>query len=358
MRGHLLVARIAATAAVLSVMGACGAADPGELRAAPPPVVSADDAVQPQEGRDYRLVRTLRNRDAHRAAGVTGSGEVLLTWYTGFQDHVHHALLDPRTGHRTPLPDLGPVSEVVEVSRTRAVLVTPAPGPPVRVVFWNRDSGRERGFTLPEVRGRLYRVLDVEGDRVWFRTGPAGEHDAPDHVWSVRFGRPGTLQHLGWFAAPAVADGVLAHAVRRSGGAPDAVTMRDLTGGPATRVPLPDGCSVESPSTSVETNGEQASVDAYCGDHETTFVVDRTDGLVADLRVESDEGNLQTSDRAVSFYWYAYDLLTGRLLDVSDRARLTGTPPSAGPGDRPLMIWPRGTDDHDRPGRVLVVRLK
>jgi hypothetical protein len=358
MRGHLLIAGVAAATAVLSATSACGAADPGGTRAAPPPVVSAADAVRPQEGRDYRLVRTLRDRDAHRAAAVTDSGEVLLTWYSGSRDHVHHALLDPRTGKRTRLPDLGPTSEVIEVTRTRSVLVTPAPGPPVRVVLWNRDSGRVRGFTLPEVRGRLYRVLDVEDDRVWFRTGPAGEHDSPDNVWSMRFGRPGTLHHVGFFTAPAVTDGVLAHAVRRSGDAPDAVTMRDVSGGPATRVPLPDDCSVEPSSTSVETNGEQASVDAYCGDHETTFVVDRTAGLVADLRVEADEGNLQTSDRAVSFYWYAYDLTTGRLLDVSDRTRLAGTPPVAGPGDHPLMLWPRGTDRHDRPTRVLVVRLK
>lgn len=122
-------------------------------------------------------------------------------------------------------------------------------------------------------------------------------------------------------------------------------------------VALPAGCSAGSRSMTILGNGAQVAVDSYCGDHSPTFVVDREDGVVADLRVESDEGAMQMSDRTVSFYWYAYDLATGRLYDVSDRTSLGGTPPAAGPGDRPVMIWPRGNDRHDNPTRVLVVRL-
>ena len=102
---------------------------------------------------------------------------------------------------------------------------------------------------------------------------------------------------------------MLAYAVRRTDGGPDSVALREVATGDTTKIPLPAGCSVElAASTSILGNGDQVAVDSYCGDHSPTFVVDRTDGIVADLRVESDEGAVQMGDRTVSFYGYAYDL--------------------------------------------------
>ena len=357
MRG-LTISGLAVLAAIAATTAACATDGGGAEAAGAPPVVRADDAVRPQAGRDYRLVRTLRDRDARRASGVMESGEVLLTWYSGFHDTVHHALLDPRSGRRTRLPDLGGATEVLSATSSTVQFVRPAPGPPRDLVRLDRSTGHRRHFTLPEVpRARHYTVLGIDEDTVWFKTGPGYDHDSPDDVWSVRFGRPGTLEHQGKFSTPTLADGVLGYAVRRTDGGPDSVALREIATGDTTKIPLPAGCSVESGFTSILGNGDQVAVDSYCGDHSPTFVVDRTDGIVADLRVESDEGAMQTGDRTVSFYWYSYDLATGRLYDVSDRTSLSGTPPTAGPDLRPLMIWPRGHDRHGDPTKVLVVRL-
>lgn len=356
MRGRLTISGLAVLAATAATASACAAGD-GAERAGPPPVVRADDAVRPQEGRDYRLVRTLRDRDARRASGVVESGEVLLTWYTKSYD-VEHALLDPRSGRRARLPDLGGATEVLSATSSTVYFVRPAPGPPRDLVRLDRSTGHRRHFTLPDVpRGGHYTVLGLDDDSVWFKTGPAYDHDSPDDVWSVRFGRPGTLEHQGRFSTPTLSDGVLAYAVRRTDGGPDSVALREVATGDTVTVTLPAGCSAGSRWMTILGNGDQVAVDSYCGDHSPTFVVDRRDGIVADLRVESDEGAMQMSDRTVSFYWYSYDLATGTLYDVSDRTSLGGTPPTAGPGDRPIMIWPRGNDRHDDPTKVLVVRL-
>lgn len=357
MRGRRTISGLAVLAAVAATTAACATDGDAEGPGAPP-VVRADDAVRPQPGRDYRLVRTLRDRDARRASGVMESEEVLLTWYSGFHDTVHHALLDPWSGRRTRLPDLGGATVVLSATSSTVHFVRPAPGPPRDLVRLDRSTGHRRHFTLPEVpHARHYTVLGLDDDTVWFKTGPGYDHDSPDDVWSVRFGRPGTLEHQGKLSTPSLAGGVLAYAVRRTDGGPDSVALREVATGDTTKIPLPTGCSVESSFTSILGNGDQVAVDSYCGSHSPTFVVDRTDGVVADLRVESDEGAVQASDRTASFYRYSYDLATGRLYDVSDRTSLGGTPPTAGPGDRPLMIWPRGNDRHGDPTKVLVVRL-
>jgi hypothetical protein len=127
---------------------------------------------------------------------------------------------------------------------------------------------------------------------------------------------------------------------------------------------------VRSALSDFMTNGSQMVADAYCSVRasgpagpaqerrsQPTFVVDRTAGVVTELPVEPDEGALATSDRAVAFYWYSLDLTTGKLYDVSDRTELGGTPPVTGPGDQPIALWPRGTDVHGDPTRVLIVRL-
>ncbi|GAA2136210.1 hypothetical protein GCM10009844_02290 [Nocardioides koreensis] len=356
MRGRLAISGLALLAAAAAT-AACATDHGGAEAAGPPPVVRADDAVRPQEGRDYRLVRTLRDRDARSASGVIESGEVLLTRYTKSYD-VEHALLDPRSGRRTRLPDLGGSADVLSATSSTVWFVRPAPGPLRDLVRLDRSTGHRRHFTLPEVpRARHYTVLGLDADTAWFKTGPGYDHDSPDDVWSVRFGRPGSLEHQGRFSTPTLAGGVLAYAVRRTDGGPDSVALREVATGDTVTVALPGGCSVGSRWETILGNGDRVAVDSHCGDHSPTFVVDREDGVVADLRVESDEGVMQVSDRTVSFYWYSYDLATGRLFDVSGRSSLAGTPPAAGPGDRPLMIWPRGNDRHGDPTTVLVVRL-
>lgn len=374
-----LVAISGAVAISVAAAVVVGRAAGGDAAAQPTPATTAvslverTDAVAPQRGADYRLLATLRGRDARRAAGVTASGEVLLSWSTKSSYTARHALLDPVSGQRTRLPDLGGRASVLEATRRTVTFVRPEQRWRLDVVRLDRASGRSRHFTLPQVRGRHYSILGLDGATVWFKTGPSAEHTSPDDVWSVRFRHPATLVHQGRRSTPAFADGVLSWVVRSlSMDGPDVIAMRDAAGGgEATRIPLPENCKVDASATSLLGNGSVLAVDAFCGDRpigpggagevraSPTFVVDRTAGVVTELRVESDEGATGVSDRTVSFDWYSYDLATGKLYDVSDRTSLAGTPPTTGPGDHPVAIWPRGTTvGHLDPTRVLVVRLR
>lgn len=324
---------------------------------AAPPVITPDDAVRPHKGVDHDVLMVLSDAAARRTVGVMDSEEVLLTRYAGPRYETHHVLLDPDTGERTKVPFVAPTTTVLEATDDRIVLGGDVRERRLTIFTWDRAAGTTERFRLPDA-GRNPRLLDVEGDRVWFRTGPRSEHTTEDPVWAVTLGDNASLEKVGTFSGPAVDDGVLAYRADASVGAdqPEAVSFRDLATGEETTVTLPRRCRVEAPSSAIETTGTHASVDSYCGTFEPTFVLDRTD-VLAELRVESDEGNLGTSDRTVSFLGHVYDLATGRLLDVTGDRRTSGLAPSAGPGTTPVMTWPRGRDRHDEPTRVLVVRL-
>lgn len=324
---------------------------------AAPPVVTRDDAVRPEKGTDHDVLMTLRDRDARRAVGVTASEEVLLTRYAGPSDETHHVLLDPETGDRTKVPFVAPGTAVVEVTDERGVLAELGIGRRIALHVWDRVADTTERFRLPDV-GRNPRVLGIEGDRVWFRTGPRTEHTTKDPVWTVVLGENDSVEKVGRFSAPAVDDGSLVYRADPYAGAdePEAVAFRDLGTGETTTVTLPRRCVIE-PAGALETNGTHASADSYCGRQEPTFVLDRS-GVLVELRVESDEGNLGTGDRTVSLLGHVYDLATGRLLDVTGSRSTPGLAPSAGPGATPVMTWPRGRDRHDEPTRVLVVRLR
>ena len=145
---------------------------------------------------------------------------------------------------------------------------------------------------------------------------------------------------------------------------PDVIVTRAAAGGPVTRVTLPEDC-VARPDRLLSA-GTRIVADTACPDRmgaagpaselrsQPTFVVDPSAGVVAELRVEPDEGALRASTRVVSFYWYSFDLATGTLYDVSDRTGGSGLPPTTGPGDHPIALWPRG---HGDGARGLVVRL-
>lgn len=325
---------------------------------AAPPVLTPDDAVRPEKGTDHDVLMTLRDTDARRAVGVTDSEEVLLTRYAGARDETHHVLLDPETGERRKVPFVAPTTSVLEATDDRVVLGGDVRQRRITVFTWDRAAGTTERFRLPDA-GRNPRVLAVEGDRVWFRTGPRSEHTTEDPVWTVLLGDNSSLEKVGRFSGPAVDDGTLVHRADPSVATdePEAVAFRDLATGETTTVTLPRRCVIEAPPGALETNGSRASADSYCGRHEPTFVLDRT-GVLVELRVESDEGNLGTSDRTVSLLGHVYDLATGRLLDVTGRRATPGLAPSAGPGATPVMTWPRGRDRHDEPTRVLVVRLR
>lgn len=324
---------------------------------AAPPVITPDDAVRPEKGTDHDVLMTLREADARRVVGVMDSEEVLLTRYVGPSYETHHVLLDPDSGERTQVPFLAPGTSVVEVTDERGVLAEFGSGRRIALHVWDRAAGTTERFRLPDV-GRNPRLLDVDGDRVWFRTGPRDEHTTKDPVWTVLLGDNDSLEKVGRFSGVAIEDGTLVHRADPSVGVdqPESVTFRDLATGEETTVTLPRHCVIEAPAGALQTNGTQTSADTYCGRFEPTFVLDRT-GVLAELRLESDEGNLGTSDRTVSFLGHVYDLATGRLLDVTGDRRTAGLEPSAGPGATPVMTWPRGRDRHDEPTRVLVVRL-
>lgn len=324
---------------------------------AAPPIVTPGDAVRPEKGVDHDVLMVLTDAAARRTVGVMDSEEVLLTRYAGPRDEPHHVLLDPDTGERTEVPVMSPSTSVLQATDDRVLLGGPVQDRRITAFTWDRAAGTTEEFRLPDA-GRNPRVLDVEGDRVWFRTGPRTEHTTEDPVWTVLLGDNASLTKVGRFSGPAVDAGTLVHRVEPSTtDEPEAVAFRDLVTGETTTPPLPRRCVIEAPSGALQTNGAQVSADTYCGRHEPTFVLDRT-GVLVELRVESDEGNLGTSDRTVALLGHVYDLATGRLLDVTGRRATPGLAPSAGPGANPMMTWPRGRDEHDEPTRVLVVRLR
>lgn len=344
----------AALVALAAVATACG---PSPDASPQPHVVTVDDAVRPLAGRDYRLVTTLRGADARGAGDITSSGEVVVTTgplMNGTGGEFHLTLLDPVSGHRRRLPD--GLGRVVDADRRTVTFSRYVPGSRGRLVMdrLDRSSGRVRHFEPPLGRGRFMSVLGLQGDVVWYSTARDAQNDPFAHVYSVRFGHPGTVQHHGRRSWPTYADGTLTWVVGSRHG-PDTLATQDLADGRVTRVTLPEDCRVRPSSSDLLSNGRQLVVDATCG---RTFVLDRDRGVVATLRVEGDEGALEMSARTASFYWYSYDLASGTLYDVSDRTLLAGLPPTTGPGARPLALWPQGSDGpHDNPTRVLVVRL-
>ncbi len=345
-------------AAALVVVAAVATAYAGFHGRAPnSDVVNAADAVRPQAGRDYRLVTTLRGADARGAGGITSSGEVVVTTgplVRGTGGAFQVTLLDPASGRRTRLPDgLGSVVDATEGTVTFDRYLPGSRGR-LELARLDRSSSRVQHFPLPEVRGRVYHLLGLDGDVVWFATAPNAENAHPEDVYSVRFGQPGSVEHHGRRWEPTYADGTLAWVVGSLDG-PDVIATEDLPDGRVARLALPEDCRVRPSSSDLLSNGTQLVVDATCG---RTLVLDRTGGLVRELRVESDEGALETSQRTVSFYGYSYDLATGTLFDVSDRSTLDGSPPTTGPGEHPLALWPQGTSHpHEDPTSVLVVRL-
>lgn len=273
------------------------------------------------------------------------------------------ALLDPSTGHRKALPAMGPVGLVSAEGPTWTFVHTPPRRPPV-VVLLDRATDRVRRFSLPEVpRRHRSTVLGVDGTTVWFTTNWNDGQPSSDRLWSVRFGRPGSLTAQGHRSSPVLADGTLAWVNSPTEG-PGVIVTRAAAGGPVTRVTLPEDC-VARPDRLLSA-GTRIVADTACPDRmgaagpaselrsQPTFVVDPSAGVVAELRVEPDEGALRASTRVVSFYWYSLDLATGTLYDVSDRTGGSGLPPTTGPGDHPIALWPRG---HGDGARVLVVRL-
>jgi len=359
---------LVAAVAAYAVMGGSGtpAAKPPSSRGGG--VVTPAAAVMPREGRDYTLIRVLRGPDARQATGITASGEVVMTRYTGFQAVAHNSLLDPVSGHRTPLHRTLSVVEATERAVT-SIRTYRRVAPPT-LVRLDRATGRERAFTLPVVPGRQhYTVLGVDGSTVWFKNGANLNHTSPDRVWSVRFRHPATLERHGRKSSPTVAQGVLAW-VERTVEGPDTVKMQGLSGGGVRRMTLPEDCTVASDLAGFATNGSQWAADTHCSDRyvagesgpaaerrtEPTFLLDPATGTATELRVMHDEGMMQLSDRALAFYRYSYDLATGTLYDASPGGDLSGLPPVTGPGPNPVALWPRRYRDH-HPTRVLVVRL-
>jgi hypothetical protein len=320
--------------------------------AAEPVTVTREQAVPARPGRDYTRLMTIHPGEHTYATDVTASGKVVLTRHG--QDRVSDfLLLDPETKRRTPLPTPGDYPSILDLGTDEVWYVDSDRAGRATVYRYDRHRQRMRHFLLPDASQRpryIDRVIGLEGDAIWFTTGDRQEHN-DENVWSVDFGKPGTLTQQGrQLGNPTVVDGVLAWSKSGSADGPDLLVMRDLATDEVTRARLPDGCWRE-PSR-VQGNGDRFVLDVGCQNPEgETVVADRSGELTTILDVESDEGDLGTSDRGVFFYWYFYDFTTGRLLDISDM-RLGDGEPVSGPGAHPVQVWPQ------RGGKALVVRLK
>jgi hypothetical protein len=162
---------------------------------ADPVVITRADAVTPKAGRDYRVLTTLRGADARRATAVTDDRQILLTRY----DHdgqTHVTLLDPRTGGRTKIPSPYHGTDVLEATAREVWYDAGKPMERPHVYHFDRRTTTVRGFVLPDAPGvsekAEYRILGFIDHRVWFATG--SRFDTARDVWSVRFGRPGTIR--------------------------------------------------------------------------------------------------------------------------------------------------------------------
>lgn len=321
--------------------------------AADPVVVTHDDQVQPRAGRDYSRLMSVHLGDATEATYVTAGGKIVLSHYSE-SGPMTLRLLDPETGRSTTLPAPGKFPRIVEMTAdTIWYSDTARVSGQTTVYRYDRQHRRMRHFLLPDVAKRESydnRVIGIEGRTIWYTSGQKQEHN-DENVWSVRFGKAGTVTSEGRrLGMPVVADGVLAWSEYGLGDDPSYLAMRDLATGEVTRAEIPDACSPE-PSR-IQSNGSQFVQDVVCDDPEgETIVVDRSGEVTTILRVESDEGSIGTSDRGIFFFWDFYDLASGKLWDISDKRYAEGSPVS-GPGTHPVQVWPQ------RDGQALVVRLK
>ncbi|GAW51571.1 MULTISPECIES: hypothetical protein [unclassified Nocardioides] len=335
--------------------------------AADPVVIGPDDVVTPRAGRDYRVITTLRGSDARQATTVTDDGRVLLKRYDA-DDQTHFTLLDPRTGRRTKIPSPYHGTEVLEADADEVWYDAGRPLERPHVYHYDRRSEKVRGFVLPDAPGvstehGYYRVLGLVEHRVWFSTGRY-RADARD-IWSVRFGQARTLrEEVRNKRRPVLGDGVLAWVTYPGGDYADsAVQTLDVGTGTTATAEMPTGCSIgdeEYPRV----NGDQVAVDVSCGadgDDHSTVVADTSSGEIeALLHLGGEDGNLSISDRALFFFWTLYDIESRQAFRIWKLGRVgdANTPPAAGPGAHPVMIWPRGKIDHEEYTRILVLRWK
>lgn len=348
--------RVAVVLTALGALGALGSAgcsgsatsaDGGSTTAPRAvPVVHRGDAVKPVAGRDYTLVRTLRGAQAENASQVADTGEIHVTGRPSF-------LLDPVTNRRTPLPS---GSWFVQATRARAIVTDFDRRTDVTTVrILDRRTDRVRVSRIPAVDGRGLVPVGVAGGRIWWSRSVNAEAFDADY-FSTAIGSSGAARSEGRLSALAV-DGDTVVTVRPRSAR--IVRFRDLHTGRTAEVSLPKGCSPQvATSRPILTNGTQATVNAYCRTRPATSFLLDAGGLLADLRVESDEGVVGLSDRMVSFYDYAYDIARQRLLKVSDRDLLAYPEPSHGPGAHPIGLWPRGAYHADHVDESWVVRLK
>jgi hypothetical protein len=342
--------------------GSSGPAQEGA--GADPVVITRAHAVTPKAGRDYRVLTTLRGTDARQATAVTDDGQVLLTRY----DHdgqTHFTLLDPRTGGRTRIPSPYHGTDVLEATAREVWYDAGKPMERPHVYHLDRRTTKVRGFVLPDAPGAsenaAYRILGFVGHRVWFATGSRG--DTTRDVWSVRFGRAGTIRaEARGKDNPVLDDGVLAWTRSEVGeDAPGRIVSRDVATGTTTEAEAPDGCSI-SPESWPEVNGQQVAVDGSCGDGDDhqAFVADTSGHIEAIVDLADENGTLSMSDRALFFFWYLYDTRTRQAFDIwkIGRSGDANTPPASRPGAHPIMIWPRGKIDHEEYTRILVLRWK
>ena len=319
---------------------------------ADPPVVTADDAVQARAGRDYTRLATLRLGEDTYPVEVTPAGRIVLQRYA--HGGSTFTVVDPESGHRAGLPGPDTYSDLLRVTATEAWYsdVNSRTGR-TKILRYDRDTGRVRSFRLPEKFDRqVSYVIGLDGDTVWYGSTPPREDHVDENVWSVRFGRPGTLTPRGRHRGnPVYADGILAWTRRGADfDQPGRVLLQDVASGAVTTTEMPAGCSQRS--NRIQSNGSEFVAVLACDRPEQkAIVVDRSGTTTAILEVAMEDGALGTSDRGVFFYDKFYDFATGRLLDVSDIGNAEISP-LGGPGEHPVQVWPQ------RDGRALVVRLK
>lgn len=346
-RGAVVAMAVLLAVAASTTALRLGRAAEGDPRTTPPPVVRADDAVRPVAGRDYTLLRTLGRSEAARTRWVTDSGEILL-WGTAHRPEV---LLDPRTGRQTTVP----TGQVLEATRARVLTTDVDRRTETTVVrMLDRRASARRVVRIPPVRGRHLYPLGLAGGRIWWARSVAAESSSVEVYSSIIGGH--SVRAEGEQAGFAADDDLMVTVRPRS---PRTVWFRDLSSGRTRSVLLPAGCGpLPATTRPLWTNGAQAVVEASCGGRADPRLLLDADGLIADLRVESDEGVVAMSDRTVSFFDYVYDLTAKRLYRVSDHDYLVDPPPTQGPGRRPIGLWPQWRRHGNAPTSALVVRLR
>lgn len=316
--------------------------------AADPVVVTGDDAVHPRAGRDYTRLAALHLPKHVQIDYVTTTGKLVLD-----RDGKGPALvlLDPETKRRSAIPSPGSYPSVLDFTATTIWYVDRLRlGGDLAIYRYDRVKQRMRSFALPDAGRHQHdvdRLLGTYDGRLYFATGPRYDHNYDD-LWSVRFGRPGTLRSEGKHKDDAgLVDGLLTWG-RFAVDGPSHLVVRDLATGEVARWELPDGCSAGSP---LQGNGRELVLNVRCDDPEgETLVLDRSGTVTAVLVVDTDEGALSTADRGAMFDSHFYDFTSGRLLDLA-KPRSSFRSPTSGPGEHPVQVWPQH-------GRDLVVRLR